>query len=512
MKKQILKVRLWAFLVFVSIVFFACEQEDMDNTNESLKENRINEKTIHRFRGQSIEKIREAQKWLSNHSLATRSSEESILGWEYAFSDSTKTYETVEVPVGYLKQRCIVLPDAEEKYVETQNPKYLRNITRLVIETNKETGEKRSYYMTIVPSAKCIDQAADSLSLNTYLQRNKSFDGWILFSDLDNKRVNGWQYQDGKITAQLKPSDTVRTRASVVMCRTIYEVTSTDWYSNEEYIGTSVWVDEREECWLAYLTQDGGGRGGGGGIGGGGGTPSYDTAPEVDDKEMEGTKAGCIKDALEAGGNTSLINKLLKGFKLEGAPINLTYKVQDKVYNKDREEVNGLTKPTSDNEITIYISKTKMVDYSFLETARTILHETLHAHLYAMIAAENNEGYNTIADADGIDFKKTWREYIKLHPKKQQQHNWMADRYISLMKKSLSDLYEQWGEVNSVTKDRFENIYIDSEATRDFMFECIAWHGLLETEAGKKFYKEKGKEYKDMKKFTISAISKDCPF
>lgn len=257
--------------------------------------------------------------------------------------------------------------------------------------------------------------------------------------------------------------------------------------------------------------------GGGSGGSGSGVQVSYTPPePKVNDEDIKDTKADCIKQALESGGSSSLLNKLLAGFKLENSPIDLTYKTQDKVYNKKGDEVNGLCKRVkySNNSIklTIYISQSRMQTQSFLETARTILHETFHAHLYGMIYAEDNTAFNTIPDADGLDFRTNWDKYIKLHPK-QTQHNWMAEKYIGLMKEGLSKLYEQWDDA---TKIRFEEYAGVTDANRDFMFECIAWHGLLGenhdmTEAGKEFYTKKGEEYEKMKDEVIRYLGKNCP-
>ncbi|PIE85838.1 MAG: hypothetical protein CSA05_03650, partial [Bacteroidia bacterium] len=60
-----------------------------------------------------------------------------------------------------------------------------------------------------------------------------------------------------------------------------------------------------------------------GGGGGGGGLPNPDL--EVDDKEIEDTKVECVKEKLEKGGDASLVNQLLKGFKLEESKINVIY-------------------------------------------------------------------------------------------------------------------------------------------------------------------------------------------
>lgn len=254
----------------------------------------------------------------------------------------------------------------------------------------------------------------------------------------------------------------------------------------------------------------------GNGGGGGSSSPSKEPLPKIDETDIENTKADCVKQALEAGGSNSLLNKLLAGFKLENSPIDITYKVQDKVFGKKGDEVNGLCERVkySNNSIaiTIYLSKTRMQTQSFLETARTILHETLHAHLHGMIDAKDNTTFNTIPDADGLNFKDTWKKYIELHPE-EKQHNWMAEKYIGLMKEGLSKLYEQWDDA---TKIRFEEYAGVTDANRDFMFECIAWHGLLGenhdmTEAGKEFYTKKGEEYEKMKDEVIRYLGKNCP-
>ncbi len=360
----------------------------------------------------------------------------------------------------------------------------------------------------------------------TDISNSKTFSGVILMRNIDGSFREAARFSEGKMVSYFKEKKVIQTKSSTPYGRFTLFASSLPFSHVDKYLDEVVVKAKKPQesggCGFKpyfgepyFLKPYVSGRkafrewnfGKGGGY-------SPNPTPEVDDKEIENTKVGCIKDALEAGGNTSLINKLLKGFKLENSEIDVTYKMQDKVYSKKGNEVNGLCEYNkTTKQMTIFLSKTEMDKYSFLEAARTILHETFHAHLYAMVNLKDNGDHNTIPDADGIDFKNTWKEYIKLHPK-EQQHNWMAERYISLMKKGLADLYSNW---DIKTRTRFEDYYGVSDANRDFMFECIAWHGLLGknhdmTEAGKEFYKKNGKAYEEMKSNTISGISKDCPF
>lgn len=204
----------------------------------------------------------------------------------------------------------------------------------------------------------------------------------------------------------------------------IYEYTNTTY----KYRYKRVWVDN------PYVYNMGGNRfvyyHGNSGGGSSSGNRTFPIPVVIEDESFKNTKADCLKDELEKGGATSILNKLLDGFKFDKSNIDIVYKVEDKVISsKTGNEVNGrctrpIEQPNGRLKITIEISQDRMNSQSFLETARTLLHETFHAHLFGMVIDPNL--YNSL----GEDYFETaWEKYKRTHSE-ETQHNWMADNYI----------------------------------------------------------------------------------
>ncbi len=300
-----------------------------------------------------------------------------------------------------------------------------------------------------------------------------------------------------------------------------YKVYEADGYAVYEYTNTTykyryerVWVDN------PYVFNVGNNRfvyyhGGGSGSSNSSGNRTFPIPVVIEDGSFKNTKADCLKEELEKGGATSILNKLLDGFKLDKSNIDIVYKVEDKVISSTSgKEINGVCKFKQQTDgsfiATIILSQDRMNGQSFLETARTLLHETFHAHLFAMYKDPNL--YNSLGEGD---FIKTWDKYKLSHPN-ETQHNWMADNYIKYMKEGLEKIYNNWDEAK---RTRFENYVNDVEYgnDRDLMFTCLAWQGLLgkdhnKTIAGAKFYQENGVKYDAIHQYVISMLTKDCPF
>ncbi len=300
-----------------------------------------------------------------------------------------------------------------------------------------------------------------------------------------------------------------------------YKVYEADGYAVYEYTNTTykyryerVWVDN------PYVYNMGGNRfvyyhGSSGGGSSSIGNRTFPIPVVIEDESFKNTKADCLKEELEKGGAESILNKLLDGFKLDKSNIDIVYKVEDKVISSTSgKEINGVCRfeqITSDSyKSTIILSQNRMNSQSFLETARTLLHETFHAHLFGMTVDEDL--YNSLGEAD---FNDVWEQYKLTHPN-ETQHNWMADNYIKYMKEGLEKIYNNWDERK---RTRFENYVNDVEYgnDRDLMFTCLAWQGLLgkdhnKTVEGAKFYQENGAKYDAVHQYVISMLTKNCPF
>ena len=131
---------------------------------------------------------------------------EPLWGKQFTYRRKNKKVRTVETVMEGSKRITFMLPEVRKKYKETKDPRYKQSMTRLVVETNVETGEKQVFTMTIMPDLDYLERTNFKPFYNTYLQRDEHFSGLILFHELDGSFANGWRYKDGKITHTIKES------------------------------------------------------------------------------------------------------------------------------------------------------------------------------------------------------------------------------------------------------------------------------------------------------------------
>lgn len=251
-------------ILIISIAFsgfvFACVKQQQDIQMEPMIFNK----------GKDLSRIMNAQKWLKgNLPPETKSGSEWKSLWEYAFTDASDYSETVEVPLAFFKESVIVLPDCKRKFLETNDYKYIQNVTRLIVETDPQTGRTRGFFMSIVPSLKYLEKTDFNPFNNGYIERDSLFDGCIIFRDLNGKLVNGWMYLDGNIILSMKPvtNDEFVTK-STEYCQTTYNFSYIEWtYNNSAIVDYSnVEITEVTYCWIvAYPDGPGGGGSGGDG-------------------------------------------------------------------------------------------------------------------------------------------------------------------------------------------------------------------------------------------------------
>lgn len=155
--------------------------------------------------------------------------------WEDAITDENSYYKVVEVPLKFLKQRVFLMKECENKYLSNKDTRYLYNNQKIVIQTNKKTGEMYGFFMSFVPSLKYIESNKSNTKENGYLDK-KDFDGYLLFTDFSGDLINGWKYEDGKIANKLKPMlkiYPVNTKSSeYYVCQTTYDIYYIVWRNN----------------------------------------------------------------------------------------------------------------------------------------------------------------------------------------------------------------------------------------------------------------------------------------
>ena len=150
------------------------------------------------------------------------------LHWKKGYENRKGKFEVVEVPL--LTRGGAVLMDREtmEKYKDTERGK-IRNISRMVIIKNLETGEIINFVMHIVGTYDYL-MKAKHFEDNSYLYRAPDLSGSVYFYEPEGALVNGWQYKDGKIVATISQGteegssmqDTIDTRGIVLkpVCHT----------------------------------------------------------------------------------------------------------------------------------------------------------------------------------------------------------------------------------------------------------------------------------------------------
>ena len=95
----------------------------------------------------------------------------------------------------------IVDEETRLHFDELRVQKKLRNSTHLVIMKDLKTGHVRSFISVFVGSYDYLKKTK-RMSRNSYLYREKDFDGKVLFFKLNGSMINGWKYRDGKIVAK----------------------------------------------------------------------------------------------------------------------------------------------------------------------------------------------------------------------------------------------------------------------------------------------------------------------
>ena len=155
------------------------------------------------------------------------------LNWEKAEESRLERFEVVEIPL-LLKGGAVILEDEVVRRY-TQNPKErrkLRNISRMVIIKNVETGRTINFIMHITGTYDYL-MKAKHFENNSYLYRDPHLDGSVYFYRPNGEFVNGWQYRDGKISGYIKQG----TAEDLEMQK---EVATRNWDPNCYF--TEIWV------------------------------------------------------------------------------------------------------------------------------------------------------------------------------------------------------------------------------------------------------------------------------
>jgi len=75
----------------------------------------------------------------------------------------------------------------------------VKQVIKLVVMKNKQTGESYSFIMAVIPELDYMLRKGDELDKINYLSRNSDLNGYMFFYTLDGGFINGRLYKDGKI-------------------------------------------------------------------------------------------------------------------------------------------------------------------------------------------------------------------------------------------------------------------------------------------------------------------------
>lgn len=320
MKKNWIVLLLLLFLG--GLLFVAC-QDEFENPPIEEMDNDVGN-MLNRITNPEIKK---AIQWYGNHKpespVSKGGTEDHPLfkmmmpRWTFAFIRKAEgNLTSVEVPLRAYSRVLFTLPENAIAYEETKNSMYIRSLTRLVVLTNNETGVTKGFFMTLVPTKKYMDARRFNVYRSTYFDRERDFDGYIYFHELDGSFANGWRYEDGKITHEVKKAESsVLSRGYQVIthCYPKYlQVCTGYWQPTEnggqEYVEANCYEEYvGEECytetiWVPDPTPDPDPNPGtGGGTGGGGYNPDPSTPSEgtVDSDWWGPTHNNIIKRSLE---------------------------------------------------------------------------------------------------------------------------------------------------------------------------------------------------------------------
>lgn len=326
------KLFILAFLAFeIASIFIACQGPDLFHPSE-----KSNWKAPYwNNSNKDKDAIAEARAWYNLHRnevefIATRTDSYHLFGdmepnWKQTYTRKTTEFTSIESSLKTSEGIFIVSPDCQEKYKETGNKRYLVTMTRLIILKYTDKRTMIGFFMTISPSAEYLEKTKFRPFYSTYAKRDKVFDGFIYYHDMQGNFVNGWKYTKGKIAYAIQPRTAINlpTRSYREICVPQYEYIceSEEGYVNEEgeitveahcdyqYIGDNCYtVDDGD----TDTGEDGGSSGGGGYQPGGGGQtgggsssitknmPSYST---LSSKFNEVAKMGSADVYQKIGGN-----------------------------------------------------------------------------------------------------------------------------------------------------------------------------------------------------------------
>lgn len=195
MKQNILKFGL--IFVALATVFIACEQKLFEGNSEP--ENTMT--------------VDEARAWYESNQpefLVLKSGDKEKKTkvvkpkWDGASKSQNSKVEVVETHIESNGGFGFATEDNYNEWELSRDDGYITSLSRLVVLKYKKSGETVSFLMTIVGDKEYLESKDFKMWNNTYLKKDKDFNGLVLFHSLEGEFENGWRFTKGK------PSHTVK--------------------------------------------------------------------------------------------------------------------------------------------------------------------------------------------------------------------------------------------------------------------------------------------------------------
>lgn len=455
MKKllRISSVKLVFSILLLTMTYSSCKKDPPSGTNSQS------------------DKYSELKSWYNTEKL--KSSDSILPGLKPDWSkikirqESTKIIYEIEVENPnkvFLANQRVNISNLTDAYKLSQ--------FRLVIIFDQKTNSNQGAYMNI------LGDNNNESNKEVHYKKTGTFSGKIQYYGISGKYLNGWVYNNGKITKTIKESNLIPIN-SVKTEDNSCSVSATPRY------GMICAGAESGGCTLSLLGynysiscqsfnpdygEGGGGGDNGGGIdfGSGGGSPGTSPSPspneafvnKIDDQKLK----DCFKNVLQNLKNIdrACIPNLISVFSGNTPGYNWT--MQDGILGSD---LNAITKSTYDKvagTATTTFDSGKFQGGSDLAIAKTILHESVHAYLV------------TYFNVDAMAAQKTYSQYVEDY-NTTAHHDMNIAQHDELVRNFVGSV-----AVNLMTYGKNQGYNLPDQFYYD-----LSWGGLQETSAFKNF-------------------------
>lgn len=109
----------------------------------------------------------------------------------------------VESSLDFGDSSLMIMTPEVANYADTQGDGIVKQVLKLVVLKNRETGETYSFIMAVVPELDYMLRKGDELEKSSYFSPNSDLDGYVFFFTLSGELINGWFYEDGKVAGSI---------------------------------------------------------------------------------------------------------------------------------------------------------------------------------------------------------------------------------------------------------------------------------------------------------------------